>query len=118
MDSKLAQSVQRVITLRFKIFGEEVRLEKMRIIRAALSAAAGFALLQTSLAAVLILGFELTEGAARVWFLSILGSITFAGGVFAFCLSKKLIKSQETPFSMTAREFKKDLECLNSVLKS
>tara|TARA_S200002703_G_scaffold160019_2_gene176089 strand:- start:1206 stop:1562 length:357 start_codon:yes stop_codon:yes gene_type:complete len=118
MSHKLVQSLKKVATLRLKIFQEEVKLEKMRLIRAAIAAAAGFALLQTSLGAVLILGVELTEGSGRIWFLSVLGSLTFVGGVVAFLISKRLFSSREAPFAMTAREFQKDIECLQSVIKS
>jgi uncharacterized membrane protein YqjE len=107
-----------VAGLRFKIFVEELRLEKMRIIRATWAVAFGFACLQVFLATILCLGMVLTEGETRIWFLGILGVISLLGAILFLFLSLRVTSAREAPFTMTTNEFRKDKECLESVLRS
>ncbi|MFP4351775.1 MAG: phage holin family protein [Puniceicoccaceae bacterium] len=118
MSQKLLQSLGRVAGLRWQIFVEEQRLEKMRLIRAAWAVALGFACLQIFLATLLCLVMVLAEGEVRIWSLVILGGAALLGAATGILVFLKAAKSREPPFKTTAAEFKKDQECLESVLKS
>ena len=118
MNQKLLQSLGRVAGLRWRIFAEELRLEKMRLVRAVWVVALGFACLQIFFATLLCLVMVLTEGEVRTWSLGILGGVTLLGAVIALLVSLKAAKSREAPFKTTAAEFQKDQECLESVLRS
>ncbi|MFW6217381.1 MAG: phage holin family protein [Verrucomicrobiota bacterium] len=118
MSQKLLQSFGRVAGLRWQIFVEELRLEKMRLIGAAWVLALGFACLQIFFTTLLCLVMVLTEGNVRVWSLGILGGLALLGAVTGLLVSLKAAKSREAPFRTTAAEFRKDQECLESVLRS
>ncbi len=118
MQRKLFQNLSRIVGLRFAILREEVRLEKMRFIRAAWAIAIGFAFLQILLASILALGMELTEGSGTVWFLVILGTVSLLGFLVFLIASAKFFAAGEAPFATTTAEFKKDKECLESALRN
>lgn len=93
-------------------------MEKMRLLQGAWAIAFGFAFLQVFLATILALGISLTEGESRLWFLGILGTATLFGAILFIVISIRIFSVREAPFAMTTREFQKDKECLESVLKS
>ena len=118
MNQKLLQSLSRVAETRFKIFCEEMRLEKITLLRLGWLIAAGFVSLQLAMLSVLFLGIALTEGEDRIWFLGIVGGASVVVFTVSVILAVRLLSKRRPPFAMTANEFKKDKACLESVLKS